>query len=232
MYIPLTRTLLKTWYRPAYADPQWVVNAFLYTRLRIKNIPPSVTIYDVRINIIQSVTLSSPRDPVGLTVPLSRTFCIYKDGLRPGNGAGADFPALWKGKQAGGADESDWTVETKARVPDDTEPRPTTLDGYVNFPSTMKEQFCESTRPQGYLFFVYSCQHRRSCRADFYRVNTPINVQHQIAIEVTFAVWGETADGKPLGKAGPGEPRRLKVSRVVIVPSVRSRRPYTHMSAS
>ena len=84
-----------------------------------------MTIYDVRLGIVQSVVLVSPRDHS--STPLRRTFIVYKDGLRPR--ASGEYPALWKGRGAGGTDEGDWTVEAKGRLPDDTQLRPSTLDG-------------------------------------------------------------------------------------------------------
>lgn len=47
---------------------------------------------------------------------------------------------------------------------------------------------------------------------------TPLRVTHQLAIEVVFSIWGEDAFGQPI-RDGPGDQRRLKIARGVVLPA-------------
>ena len=49
-------------------------------------------------------------------------------------------------------------------------------------------------------------------------MTSPVTVKHAISYHVLFSVEGQDSGGKPI--SGPGELRRLKVTRQVTFPSV------------
>jgi hypothetical protein len=46
---------------------------------------------------------------------------------------------------------------------------------------------------------------------------TPLRVTHQLGVEVVFSIWGEDAFGQSI--KGPGDQRRLKIVRGVVLPA-------------
>jgi hypothetical protein len=47
---------------------------------------------------------------------------------------------------------------------------------------------------------------------------TPLRISHVLAVEVVFSIWGEDAFGQSI-KDGPGEQRRLKITRPMVLPA-------------
>lgn len=86
--------------------------------------------------IVQVLTMRSPRDAAWIHEHdphvIRRPFTIFKTGRRPAADLDCPpkaFPALWRGKEAGGTDEGEWLVEGKGRLPNDEVLRPSTLEG-------------------------------------------------------------------------------------------------------
>lgn len=50
---------------------------------------------------------------------------------------------------------------------------------------------------------------------------SPIHVGHKLVAEVYFSVHGEDDQGQTMAKPGPGGLRVMRISRPVVVPSVR-----------
>jgi hypothetical protein len=46
---------------------------------------------------------------------------------------------------------------------------------------------------------------------------TPLRVTHQLGVEVVFSIWGEDAFGQAI--KGPGDQRRLRIVRGVVLPA-------------
>jgi hypothetical protein len=46
---------------------------------------------------------------------------------------------------------------------------------------------------------------------------TPLRVTHQLGVEVVFSIWGEDAFGQSI--KGPGDQRRLRIVRGVVLPA-------------
>ena len=147
---------------------------------QFKNLPPTATIFDFRVNVIQHITARSPRDQE--VVSTSRSFTVIKHGKRPNaelKRPGKEYKALWRGSAAGGtATSAVCECSGKGRMPRDRDARPSTVEG----------------------------------------VETPLRLTHQLAVEVVFSIWGEDAYGQAI-KPGPGEQRRLKIARPIVLPS-------------
>lgn len=112
------------------ADDLWVVSALLYTRFQFLDLPSNATLFDIRVSIVQILTIRSPRD--GETSVIPRSFPVLKLGHRPSSEMKRPpvvFPALWRGVEAGGQDTGDWVSEGKGRLPTDDVLRPSTLEG-------------------------------------------------------------------------------------------------------
>jgi hypothetical protein len=147
---------------------------------KFNNLPPTATIFDFRVNLIQHIEARSPRDQEVQST--SRSFTVVKHGKRPNaeyKRPGKDAKALWRGSAAGGtAANGVCECSGKGRMPRDREARPTSVEG----------------------------------------MDTPLRLSHQLAVEVVFSIWGEDAYGQAM-KPGPGEQRRLKIARPVVLPS-------------
>ena len=156
---------------------------------------PDVTVFYVRASLIQNVEITSPRD--GKVVKAERQFPIFSSGAelpmmqRPGR----DCRAIWRGKGAGGTDESELALDGQGRLPNDYEGRPTTLEGWVGRLTRQRELTSS--------------------------VETPIKVSHILRLEVFFSVHGENVQGEKFPDGGPGELRVMKVDKKVVVPAVR-----------
>jgi hypothetical protein len=82
----------------------------------------------------QTHTVSSPRDDPATTKPIetSRFFTAIDRGSKPPKGVvcpGLEYPAMWRGAEAGGEDVGEFVVEGNAVMPKDDRARPTTLPG-------------------------------------------------------------------------------------------------------
>lgn len=143
------------------------------------NLPPTATIFDFRVNLVQTVTARSPRDQEQAV--MVRPFTVIKQGKRPNadhKRPGKECKAIWRGTAAGGTASGACHCAGKGRMPRDRDARPSTVEG----------------------------------------VETPLRISHSLAVKVVFSIWGEDAYGQPI-KPGPGEQRRLKIARPVILPA-------------
>ncbi|ORY31277.1 hypothetical protein BCR39DRAFT_527254 [Naematelia encephala] len=110
----------------------FTICALMRAKLTIAAIPPNVTIFCFRIQLAQTTTIVSPRDTADEAKPVTHTrhFVVLQEGQRPPRGhmhPAGNWPALWKGKDAGGSDDDEFKVDAKGRLPDDDDGRPSTL---------------------------------------------------------------------------------------------------------
>lgn len=147
---------------------------------KLLNLPPTCTIFEFRINLIQTIHITSPRDTTSTPHETHHTFPIIKIGKRPNpdlRRPPKDYKSLYRGTIAHGTNQGAWGYEGKGRMPRDREARPSTCEGLI----------------------------------------TPLRLTHQLSVEVVFSIWGEDAFGQAI--KGPGEQRRLKIVRGVVLPA-------------
>lgn len=118
-------------------DVQWTICALLRCQLNFTSLSPAATIFYFRVSLAQTHAISSPRDDPNTTEPIvsTRNFLIAEQGRRPppeNPYPRRDWPALWRGVEAGGKDEGDLDLELRGRLPNDDQGRPSTVAGYVD----------------------------------------------------------------------------------------------------
>lgn len=118
------------------ADIQWTVCCVMHTRIHFQHLPPTATIFYIRIDLVQTVVLRSPRDrgpgSEDKAIHTTRRHIISKQGKRPAKEVkkpDASFHAVWRGVNAGGEDDGEFNMVTKGRLPNDVDSRPSTLEG-------------------------------------------------------------------------------------------------------
>lgn len=147
---------------------------------KFNNLPPTCTIFEFRINLIQTIHITSPRHPSSTPKETHHIFPILKIGKRPNpdlHRPPKEYKSLFRGTTAHGHDEKTWGYDGKGRMPRDREARPSTCEGLI----------------------------------------TPLRVTHQLGVEVVFSIWGEDAFGQSI--KGPGDQRRLRIVRGVVLPA-------------
>jgi hypothetical protein len=147
---------------------------------KFNNLPPTCTIFEFRINLIQTIHITSPRHPSSTPKETHHIFPILKIGKRPNpdlHRPPKEYKSLFRGTTAHGHDGNSWGYEGKGRMPRDREARPSTCEGLI----------------------------------------TPLRVRHQLGVEVVFSIWGEDAFGQSI--KGPGDQRRLRIVRGVVLPA-------------
>lgn len=101
------------------------------------NIPepaPTASIYYIRVFLRQTYAITSPRDDPETAEPVVTTtpFVVFEKGIRPPpNRPTRGMPALWRGKEAEGADSGGVHISSVGRLPNDETGRPSTLAGWV-----------------------------------------------------------------------------------------------------
>ena len=106
----------------------------LHCNLNLTSISPLASVYCFRLSLVQTNSITSPRDDPATTEPVEskRTFLIAEQGRRPPTDnphPKKDWPALWRGIEAGGKDTQDLEIDVKGRLPNDDSGRPSTLTG-------------------------------------------------------------------------------------------------------
>lgn len=172
-----------------FSSDVWTVCAVMKYRFSLDSIPPTATVFTVRLALEQTHTIVSPRQTQGdaKKVITTRHFALHESGRRPPQGThypGKDYIAAWRGTEAGGKDKcgpegGKFVIDTNVRLPKDDIARPSTPPGVV----------------------------------------TPITVSHKLVLEVFFSVYGQDHHGRPLKSPGPGGLRMLRVSRPTMIPS-------------
>lgn len=172
-----------------FSSDVWTVCAVMKVRFSIDSIPPTATVFTVRLALEQTHTIVSPRESGGEAkkVITTRHFALHESGRRPPQGTtypGKDYIAAWRGPEAGGKevcgpDGGRFAIDTNVRLPKDDVARPSTPPGVV----------------------------------------TPITVGHKLVLEVFFSVYGEDDRGRPLKQRGPGGLRMLRITRPAMIPS-------------
>jgi hypothetical protein len=114
-----------------HGRPQWTISAPVRASLALVDIPTTTTIFSFNASILQTHTFLSPTAPTG-TKPLitQRRFSTQKGTTPEKHRQFPDptFPALWRGKGAGGADDGVLLVEIRDRLlENDDVLRPSTL---------------------------------------------------------------------------------------------------------
>ena len=163
---------------------QWTVGSMLSFSFKFNNLPPTCTIFEFRIHLIQSIHITSPRNRDNVEAAVQETHHIYpilKIGKKPNpdlRRPPKEFKSLHRGTRAHGRDGATWEYEGQGRMPRDREARPSTCEGLI----------------------------------------TPLRITHQLGVEVVFSIWGEDAFGQNI-KDGPGDQRRLRIVRGVVLPA-------------
>jgi hypothetical protein len=114
------------------ADPrsQWTIGALLYATLSIPDPSPALTLYLLRVQLVQTHSIISPRDDPAITKPtvVTKNFTLFTRGSRPIQPRPpVTIPALWRGKDARGSDEGSITIEATGRNPHDDQARPSSI---------------------------------------------------------------------------------------------------------
>lgn len=114
---------------------QWTVSAVLAIRCDL-NPSPATTIFQIRVSLIQTILLRSPRDAgphakeKELLIPTHHV--LAEAGKRPPSNEqhpGKNRAAIWRGVEAGGTDDDEWNWEERGRMPNDRKMRPSTIEG-------------------------------------------------------------------------------------------------------
>ena len=66
----------------------------------------------------------------------------------------------------------------------------------------------------------YQCKLKRKAVQLIERINTPIQVSHNLVQEVYFSVYGEDQLGRRMARPMDGGLRVMRIKRSVVVPSV------------
>lgn len=108
----------------------------LHIRVHFPQLPLSATIFYVRVDLVQTVVVRSPRDKgpkaEEKAVRTSRRHIVAKEGRRPPKDVkrpDSTMQAVRRGKGCEGKDEGDLDLVTKGRLPNDVDTRPSTLEG-------------------------------------------------------------------------------------------------------
>ena len=117
-------------------DDQWCVSAFLNAQIDFQSISPKATIFSVHLLLTQTTSILSPRDDPASAQPVvtKRSFPLASEGKSlPGeyNYPSRNWPALWRGTEAGGTSTGDLTVHMRGKLPTDDRGRPSTMKGCV-----------------------------------------------------------------------------------------------------
>lgn len=115
----------------------WTICALLRIKFDLTSLMDTTTVFAIRLALAQTTTVFSPRTEEQAT--FTRHFALMERGKRPPVGhhhPDKHYPAVWRGKAAGGKDVTEGDggeihIDTTARLPDDTVGRPSTLPGVV-----------------------------------------------------------------------------------------------------
>lgn len=112
---------------------QFSIGGPIHARLTLPSLDPKTTIFSWRLLLKQTHQIRSPRDdPDTKPIIESRLFEIIEHGRTPPRDArnpGTEYPAFWRGTEAGGSSEGECKIEGNAFMPKDDRGRPTTLPG-------------------------------------------------------------------------------------------------------
>lgn len=115
----------------------------------------------------------------------------------------ADFPALWRGTQAGGQDVGDFMADVSGKLPICDHLIPTTLPG-MHMPGCVENPNSQYKRR---LLTIRS-------------VGVPIRASHKLVYEIYFSVFGETGEGKKMPSPGQGGIQLMRRVIDVVLPLV------------
>ncbi|KAI9632648.1 uncharacterized protein MKK02DRAFT_40954 [Dioszegia hungarica] len=114
--------------------PLWTVCCILHARVRFPSLPPTATIFSVRLDLLQTVTLRSPRDEGSSSqdkqVRTTKRILIHWEGKQSSRSRDikSSGPALWRGAEADGEDSGEFVSILKGRLPHDVDTRPSTME--------------------------------------------------------------------------------------------------------
>lgn len=84
-----------------------------------------------KFSLQQDVVVRPPNDKAKVIKHVDNFPFVYR-GDKPKHVApGLEYPALWRGRDAGGSDAGEWKIETKGQLPTDDVLRPSSLPQLV-----------------------------------------------------------------------------------------------------
>ncbi|WRT68345.1 uncharacterized protein IL334_005321 [Kwoniella shivajii] len=178
--------------RYSLSADEFTVSCVCIFSLSFPSPSPTTTIFCVRLVISQSCSIVSPRTP---DLPpyhptKTKSKLLYQVGEMPKghDHPGKEVPFIWKGKDVIGAKDQGQNIHVAQGEEGWKIKQVVRLPDHLNLaPSTLDGTI------------------------------TPIDVKHEITIQVWHSIYGENAQGEPIN--GPGECRSLIIKFPVLIPS-------------